>query len=221
MLDQSRPPMPKRLLVSFSFFAALALAHAAPLFDQPVPELHLTNGEVLHDAVAKSFNSTSVMVRYADGGRTVPYDLFPDEFKSLVLARKPIAHVSSSKTVAVTPKADVKKKTEDSASKLPGETFNGLTLTSFSAGPGSGYMQTEIYNDSAEKVQLAAGALQAELDNGKIVNGRHWIEVNDDGKIQNTLAATQDLPPRSATVLKASFPIPPGVTVTKVTWSQN
>src|SRR3569623_3016289 len=101
--------MPKRLLASVSFFAAMALASAAPLFDDPVAELHLTNGEVLHNVVAKGFNSTSVLVRYSEGAKTDPYDLFPTDYKSLVLAREPVSHASALvKVASATPKVEVK-----------------------------------------------------------------------------------------------------------------
>ncbi|HEY9155017.1 MAG TPA: hypothetical protein VIM69_07805 [Opitutaceae bacterium] len=218
--------MPKRLLVSFSFLTAVALASAAPLFDDPIPELHLTNGEVLHDVVAKGFNSTSVLVRYSEGAKTVPYDLFPAEYKSLVLARKPAPHTATpAKTVAADSKIEVKtdakpekKKKATAPDRLVGDRQNGLTLTSFTPGAGIGYMNVEIYNDNTESVQLSPNSFQAELDNGKIVQGRHWIDTDEEGNISHTLAAAQDLPARSSTALKVSFSVPPGVSVKKVSW---
>jgi hypothetical protein len=214
--------MPKRLLASFSFFAAMAIASAAPLFDEPVPELHLTNGQVLHDVVAKAFNENSVLVRYSEGGRTVPYDLFPAEYKSLVLARKPVFHVNKAPKPAPEVAKTTPKKEKSPASTQPDpDTLNGLILKSFSAGGGTGYMQTEIYNDNDTIAQVMPFAFQAELDNGKIVGGRHFIETDDQGKIQSTLKGTQAIEPHSTAALKVSFAIPPGVTVTKVTWTHS
>jgi hypothetical protein len=68
-------------------------------------------------------------------------------------------------------------------------------------------------------VALSPDSFQAELDNGKIVQGRHWIGTDEDGNINNTLAASQELPARSTTALKVSFTIPPGIAVTKVSWA--
>jgi hypothetical protein len=224
MLNESCPLiMPKRLLASFSFLAAMAVASAAPLFDEPIPELHLTNGEVLHQVVAKGFNSTSVLVRYSDGAKTVPYDLFPPEYKSLVLARKPVPHVSApAKTTSADSKVEVKtaekKKKAERPDRLVGDRQNGLTLTSFTAGAGTGYMNVEIYNDNTDSVELSPNSFQAELDNGKTVQGRHWIDTDEEGNINNTLAASQELPARSTTALKVSFTVPPGVSVQKVSW---
>lgn len=212
--------MPKILLVSFSFFAALAFAHAAPLFDQPVAELHLTNGEVLHNAVAKSFNSVSVLVRYSEGGRTVPYDLFPEEFKSLVLARKPAAHVKDApKPTPVAIKIDPKKKTDPEPSSKPtGDTANGLILTSVTNG--SGFMQAEIYNDNGQPTTLSPSALQATLENGSTVTGTNWVERAETGKPENN-PGTVELPPASSTTIKVHFPVPHGSSVAKVTWAQS
>jgi len=212
--------MPKKLLVSFSFFAALALAHAAPLFDQPIPELHLTNGVVLHNAVAKSFNSVSVLVRSNEGGRTVAYDLFPDEFKSLVLARKPAARVNATaKPTPVAIKIEPKKKTEPEPSTKPtGDTANGLILTSVTSG--SGFMQAEIYNDNGQPSTLSPSALQATLDSGSTVTGSSWVEKDEDGKAQNN-PGTLELPPASSTTVKVHFPVPRGSSITKVTWGQS
>jgi hypothetical protein len=214
--------MPKRLLASFSFFTAVALASAAPLFNEPVPELHLTNGEVLHDVVAKAFNETSVLVRYSEGGRTVAYDLFPAEYKSLVLARKPVFHVSNApkpKLEAV--KADPKKAKAPASTAADPDTINGLTLKSFSAGGGTGYMQTEIFNDNDQLAKVMPFAFQATLDNGEAVVGRHFVETDDKGNIHSTLKGVQQIDPHATTTLKVSFPVPPGVNVTKVTWNQS
>ncbi len=221
-------PMCKRLLAPFSFLAAMALANAAPLFDEPLPELHLTNGEVLHNVVAKGFNSTSVLVRFSEGAKTVNYDLFPAEYKTLVLARKPAPHVSVTpkSTVMTEAKSDskaeiktVEKKKKELPDRLVGDRQNGLTLTSFSAGSGTGYMQTEIYNENGEASHIEPASLQAQLDNGKTVAGRHWIETDEEGNIHGTLAASQEIPARGTSTLKISFPIPPGVSVEKVTWT--
>jgi hypothetical protein len=214
--------MPKRLLASFSFFAAMAIASAAPLFDEPVPELHLTNGQVLHDVVAKAFNENSVLVRYSEGGRTVPYDLFPAEYKSLVLARKPVFHVNKAPTPAIeVVKAASKKPKRPIAAEPEADTVNGLTLKSFSSGGGTGYMQTEILNDNDTPAKLVPYLFQAELDNGETVSGGHFIETDDAGNIHRTLRGMQQIGAHATTTLKVSFPIPTGVTVTKVTWTHS
>ena len=199
--------MPKTLLASLFFLAALAATTAAPLFDEPLPELHLTNGEVLHNVVAKGFNSTSVLVRYSEGAKTVPYDLFPTDYKSLVLARKPVSHASALvKVASATPKVEVKtdakgdtkadakttdkKKKADRPDRLFGDRQNGLTLTNFSAGSGNGYMNVEIYNDNTDSVSLSPNSFLAEFDNGKTVQVRHLFGTDEEGYINSTLTAS-------------------------------
>jgi hypothetical protein len=62
---------------------------------------------------------------------------------------------------------------------------------------------------------------QAELDNGETVSGGHFIETDDAGNIHRTLRGMQQIGAHATTTLKVSFPIPTGVTVTKVTWSRS
>lgn len=67
---------------------AAASLLAAPLFDEPVAKLALKDGTVLRDAQARGFLTKVVMVRYQGGIRTVPYELFPDEFKAALAVRR-------------------------------------------------------------------------------------------------------------------------------------
>jgi len=50
---------------------------AAPLFDEAVSVLTLTDGTILQDAQIKGYLTKVVMVKYRGGARTVPYGLFP------------------------------------------------------------------------------------------------------------------------------------------------
>ncbi|MDI1337502.1 MAG: TerB N-terminal domain-containing protein [Lacunisphaera sp.] len=49
---------------------------------KPIAELRLKDGTILHDVSIKSFGSTTVMVRHANGAGTIRLDLFPDEMLS-------------------------------------------------------------------------------------------------------------------------------------------
>lgn len=75
-------------LLAISFMLAAPL-FAAPLIDEPLPTLTLTNGRSLHDAQAKSYASKSVMIRHRDGAETIAYDLFPAALQPSLLAKRP------------------------------------------------------------------------------------------------------------------------------------
>jgi len=49
---------------------------------KPIAELRLKDGTIMHDVSIKSFGSTTVMVRHANGAGTIRLDLFPDEMLS-------------------------------------------------------------------------------------------------------------------------------------------
>jgi hypothetical protein len=61
---------------------------AAPLLDEPVATLALKDGTVLQEAQAKGFLSKVVLVKHQGGVRTVPYELFPDDFQAALAAKR-------------------------------------------------------------------------------------------------------------------------------------
>jgi hypothetical protein len=61
---------------------------AAPLLDEPVATLALKDGTVLQEAQAKGFLSKVVLVKHQGGVRTVPYELFPDDFQAALTAKR-------------------------------------------------------------------------------------------------------------------------------------
>jgi hypothetical protein len=70
---------------------AAASMLAAPLLDEPVATLTLKNGTVLKEARAKGFFVKVVLVTDEGGARTVPYELFPDEFQTALAAKRQAA----------------------------------------------------------------------------------------------------------------------------------
>jgi hypothetical protein len=61
---------------------------AAPLLDEPVATLALKDGTALQEAQAKGFLSKVVLVKHQGGVRTVPYELFPDDFQAALAAKR-------------------------------------------------------------------------------------------------------------------------------------
>ena len=62
---------------------------AAPLMDDPVPELRLGSGKTLKLALARSFSSNTVLVRHAEGAAAVRYDDLPQEFRQALAPLQP------------------------------------------------------------------------------------------------------------------------------------
>jgi hypothetical protein len=61
---------------------------AAPLTDEPLPELKLGNGKILKIAVARSYSATSVLVKHADGAASVRYEDFPETYRGPLIAKR-------------------------------------------------------------------------------------------------------------------------------------
>lgn len=217
--------MPKRILLVFGLLTAATLSVAAPLIDEPVAELHLVNGDVLHDAQAKSFNRTSVLVKYSEGAKTVSYEQFPAEFRDAILAKKPKPAPESIKTAATTTSASAVSNVSTApkpkrvpVSRLPEERYLGLAIISSAINPI--YTTLEIYNDSTEGVDIDPSAVMAVAENGKYLQGMHWVQVTD-GTISGTSKNKQRVEPRSSVTLNVSFRgLPPGVAIKEVVWSQ-
>jgi hypothetical protein len=204
-------------LVSAAFCAA-----SVPLIDEPVASLTLKNGEVLHDAQAKGFNSNSVLVKYDAGAKTVSYDQFPAEYHDALIAKKPALpkeavarpHTPAPQLTTVAAKKKV------SNSRLPDERYKGLALVSSSINGPSG--NVGIYNDTTEPVDLDPSAIIAQLDNGKSIAGRRWVQVDAEGNPQGSMKGLQTLPPKTLTNLTVAFSgIPSGASIVTVFWNQN
>lgn len=214
--------MSKRIIALFGILSAATFSVAAPLIDEPVAELHLANGDVLRDAQAKSFNRSSVLVRYSEGAKTVAYEQFPAEFRDALLAKKPKPAAASVQkptgSAAVSTVTVVQRPMRAPVSRLPEERYRGLALLSSSIHPA--YSSLEIYNDGTETVEIDPGALMAVSENEKYFQGMRWVQVTD-GAISGTEKNLQRIEPRSSVNLNISFRTPPpGVTLKEIVWSQ-
>ncbi|HEU5081597.1 MAG TPA: hypothetical protein VFT72_20455 [Opitutaceae bacterium] len=213
--------MSKRILAVFGWLTAATFSVAAPLIDEPIAELHLANGDVLHDAQAKSFNRSSVLVRYSEGAKTVAYEQFPAEFRDALLAKKPkpapeTAKPSVASTTSKVPAAPKPKRVP--VSRLPDERYHDLVILSSSVHPT--YSTLEIYNDGTDTTEIDAGTVMAVADNGKYLQGLRWVQVTD-GAISGTDKNIQRIEPRSSAVLNVCFRgLPAGATIKEVVWSQ-
>jgi hypothetical protein len=96
--------MKTRYLVAL--FALVVCLQAAPDLTQPIAELKLADGRVLHDVQLKAYNNKGVMVKHADGVAQVNYDQFPEEYREAVLAKKPapVEHAAVAPKPPGTPK---------------------------------------------------------------------------------------------------------------------
>lgn len=68
---------------------AAAGCGATPLTDEPVAELKLGSGKTLKTALARSYSSSAVLVKHADGAMAVPYEDFPQEMRAALIALRP------------------------------------------------------------------------------------------------------------------------------------
>lgn len=213
--------MSKRILAVLSLCAAATLCSATPLIDEPMKELHLVNGDVLPEAQAKSYNRNSVLVKYRDGAKTVPYEQFPEDCRELVLAKKPKPAPQTSKPAPKEPAVSAAKpvaKRAAPSSRLPEERFNGLAILNTSSE--ASYSTVELYNDSTDVVELVPSALIGETDSGKTVVGRRWVQVSN-GAISGTMKNVQQIQPKSAVTLNVAFHgVAPGASIQSVVWSQ-
>lgn len=184
---------------------------AAPLIDEPVAALKLENGTVLHDAVAKGFLSSSVMVRHRDGAQSVPYEQFPEEYRGVLLEKRP------AKTVAATPRPVPTPKAKAPGAKEAAPSQPMLRLVSSSVR--AEFATVEIYNDSNQPAVVQPEYLAVQLSDGSSLAGRQFVQTSEDGKITGTLNRVRTLTPRETATLALAFArIPEGKTAVRVAW---
>jgi hypothetical protein len=61
---------------------AAGVCAAAPLTEEPLPELRLGSGKTLKLALARSYSANTVLVKHAEGATAVRYDEFPVELQA-------------------------------------------------------------------------------------------------------------------------------------------
>jgi hypothetical protein len=78
----------KKTAALLLILSSAGVAYAAPLTDEPLAELQLGSGKVLKLALARSYSSTAVLVKHADGATSVRYDEFPAEYRESLSAKR-------------------------------------------------------------------------------------------------------------------------------------
>jgi hypothetical protein len=71
------------------FLVLCSAACAAQNFQRTIPSLKLQDGRVLREVSIVSFASTVVMAKWADGQGTIPYQLFPAEWREALEPMRP------------------------------------------------------------------------------------------------------------------------------------
>lgn len=73
------------------FLVLCSAAVAAQNFQRTIPLIKLQDGRVLREVSIVSFASTVVMAKWADGQGTIPYQLFPVEWREALEPMRPRA----------------------------------------------------------------------------------------------------------------------------------
>lgn len=199
---------------------------AAPLVDEPVPALKLKDGTVLRDARAKGFMNKVVLVKSADGARTVPYELFPDEYQTVLAAKRQGAlneALAAKARFDAEARDQAKLKAQQSApapSVAPeSELHNGCRLTLTGSKGGMAFLRIENVADRAVAVSPAQFA--ARTFAGELYVGTHWVGLDGQGQVSMTLKRQQSVEPKSFVALTLATAIPPDVpdnTIAAVVW---
>jgi len=203
----------KAFRVAAGLLLSVLGVYAAPLINEPVKELKLASGVVLYDAQAKSFGEKVVMVKHRDGGQTVPYEQFPEEYRAALLEKKAKPSPVSVRTnVVPAPKTAAPKVTSRDAEP---KRVTGQIINSYDVRPS--YTRVEIYNGSDRPVSVHPSSVVGERSDGKIASGRQWVAVDASDNISMTLDQTQVVGPNDVLTLRVVFErIPQDVSIVKV-----
>jgi hypothetical protein len=162
---------------------------AAPLFDEAVSVLTLTDGTILQDAQIKGYLTKVVMVKYRGGARTVPYGLFPDEYQAALTARRPApvkpAAAASKKAPAVNQGAD----------RRYGCSFSVVTVTDAA-------ITVEIHNESGQVAAIYPEMFVARTYSGELLPGAKWVGLNSQGSVSVILKRQQLIAPGDVATLQ-------------------
>lgn len=185
--------------------ASLIYIHAAPLIDEPVPELKLTNGRVLHDALAKSYAVSAVMIRHRDGAETIPYGLLPTDLQLLLTSKRP-APPSAESVAARKAAAEQVRLKKIAAEKSAAEARDkvqvrkGLRITSSSPSQISYMSYIEITNETENPKTLFADNFIGVLSSGITTTG-------DTISVKNGDFSYVEIPGNSSVKILVSFPL--------------
>ena len=100
----------------FFFLALCSASIAAQNFQRTIPQIKLQDGRVLREVSIVSFASSVVMAKWADGQGTIPYQLFPSDWRDALEPMRPRAstgkpHSDPAGTSAVVMAAERKAET--------------------------------------------------------------------------------------------------------------
>jgi len=193
-----------------------AVSLAAPLLDEPVATLTLKDGTVLRDARAKGFLAKVVMVKHRDGARTVAYELFPDEFQAALAARRSAAQASAQIDQAQS-EAEAQKQAQARAtaslagrSVAPEAGLNQVCRLTLTASK-SNVAILRIENVSDQTAALVPWQLVGQTHSGELFLGRHWVGLNEEGRVAVTLKRQQLIDAHSTVTLGLLLNAPPDI----------
>ena len=194
------------------FLCAGAAAVADPLINEPLPELHLVTGKVLHDAQVKGYLRRSVLVKHSEGAETIAYEEFPEAYREQLSQKRPTAETNvAPRLPRPTPPVSTKKRVEESTSATR------PTLSLITSRIGSAFTTVELYNDADTPVEVRCSAFLAETSLGTILTGRQWVAAEVPDMVSNSLGSKQVIVEHHSAMLNVVFdPLPLGASITRV-----
>lgn len=89
-----------RLLLLFPLMTATAFAaedERKPAFEQPIPEVRLTNGTVFRNVSVVRYDATTVSLKSHIGVGSIAYSMIPEPLRTQMLAERDAAKVAKAK----------------------------------------------------------------------------------------------------------------------------
>jgi hypothetical protein len=168
---------------------------AAPLFDEAVPTLTLKDGTVLRDAQIKGYLTKVVMVKYREGARTVPYGLFPDEYQTKLVARRPAPLRAPKPAKPTTVASKTETPVNQGADLRFGCSFSVVAVTDAA-------ITIEIHNESKVDAKMSPEMFVARAYSGEMLPGTQWVGLNNEGRVSVILKRQQLIAPGDVATLQ-------------------
>ena len=190
----------------------------APLLDEPVANLALKDGTVLREAQAKGFLAKVVLVRHEGGVRTVPYQLFPDEFQA-ALAAKRQAVLASAPIDRPRREAEAQKPTP-ARSALPAAVAAPSTASEAASNQECRVTLTrsegnvvllKIENVSDHVVTLLPSQFVARTRAGEEFSGASWVGIHKMHQLAAGWASHRQIAPGATVVLALVLTAPANI----------
>jgi hypothetical protein len=198
--------------------------------DEPVANLALKDGTVLREARAKGFLANVVLVRHEGGVRTVPYQLFPDEFQAALAAKRQAALASAP--------IDRNRREAEAQKQTPAQATPRILVAASSAAPEAASNQEcrvtltssegnvalmKIENVSDHVVTLLPSQFVARTKAGEEFSGASWVGIHKAHQLAAGWASHRQIDPGAtvtlALVLTAPAKIEDG-SIETVSWKQ-